>query len=446
MQRGPARFLLKHVLAFKQDRPRCRRHQAGYQAGRGALAAARFADNRYDLTPVDREGDIFKRVDIDRCERARRPGSAWSGVRSWSNGCPDPLGAAAGDMSCQSGHYAPSSVREYVQMAGTQCPGWTSTQFGFDPGCIGWNFGTARMKPAAGRRAGHIGRDCREYRSNASGRRSGSGTRSSGPACTDAADCRRASAAGASSTILPAYMIAMRSENSTSKERSCVMKRIEKPSFALRSSISLHDLLLHDDIERGGRLVHDHHGRMEGQGHGDHGALAHPARELVRVGIDPVGIDADDFEEFLGTLVAILLERFGSCARIASMIWSPTRSTGLSAFIALCMTMEISRPAKLAQFVSDRREEIAALELHFAAGDHGRRVEAGAECRARRSICRCPIRQPGQRLRPGRYQRRRHRRRGQADRRSLYSMRRSRTGEQRIVDRARYLPGDSGAQ
>ena len=65
-------------------------------------------------------------------------------------------------------------------------------------------------------------------------------------------------AAGALSTISPAYMIAIRSANSSSSERSCVMKRTAKPKSLLQLLDLLQDLALHDDVERRRRLVHDH--------------------------------------------------------------------------------------------------------------------------------------------------------------------------------------------
>src|SRR3954453_12678609 len=55
------------------------------------------------------------------------------------------------------------------------------------------------------------------------------------------------------------------------------------------------------------------------------------------------------------------LERFGSCARIASVIWSPNRSTGLSAFMALCMTMEISDQQNWLNCVSEREKRSRPL-------------------------------------------------------------------------------------
>ena len=96
----------------------------------------------------------------------------------------------------------------------------------------------------------------------------------------------------ASSTIRPPYMMAIRSENSTSSDRSWVMNRTEKPSRSRSSTSWRQDLPLHHHVERGGRLVHDDDLRLECQRHPDHHALAHAAGELVRVGVQPVGRDA----------------------------------------------------------------------------------------------------------------------------------------------------------
>ena len=59
-------------------------------------------------------------------------------------------------------------------------------------------------------------------------------------------------------------------------------------------------LRLDGDIERRGRLVGDQESRIAGQGHGDHDALFHPARELMRILVQPLlGVgDADGAQEF----------------------------------------------------------------------------------------------------------------------------------------------------
>ena len=62
------------------------------------------------------------------------------------------------------------------------------------------------------------------------------------------------------------------------------------------------DLRLDGDVESGGRLVGDEEVGLVGEGHGDHDALALPARELVRIGAEPLlGLaDADLPEELEG--------------------------------------------------------------------------------------------------------------------------------------------------
>jgi hypothetical protein len=55
------------------------------------------------------------------------------------------------------------------------------------------------------------------------------------------------------------------------------------PELALQVAQQLHDLRLRGDVERGRRLVGDQQPRLGGQGDRDDHALAHAARELVRV-------------------------------------------------------------------------------------------------------------------------------------------------------------------
>ncbi|MDQ1110799.1 hypothetical protein QE418_000247 [Microbacterium testaceum] len=61
----------------------------------------------------------------------------------------------------------------------------------------------------------------------------------------------------------------------------------------------LEDLRLDGHVQSGGRLIRDDHARVVRDRHGDHGALAHTARELVRVRAGPtLGIrDADELEQ-----------------------------------------------------------------------------------------------------------------------------------------------------
>ncbi len=55
------------------------------------------------------------------------------------------------------------------------------------------------------------------------------------------------------------------------------------PQVALQPLDQLEDLCLDGDVQCGGRLVGDQHRRVGRQRHRDHGALAHPAAELVGI-------------------------------------------------------------------------------------------------------------------------------------------------------------------
>ncbi len=57
---------------------------------------------------------------------------------------------------------------------------------------------------------------------------------------------------------------------------------------AAQAAHQVEDLRLDGDVERGGRLVGDQQPRAAGQRHGDHGALAHAAGQLVRIVVDPL--------------------------------------------------------------------------------------------------------------------------------------------------------------
>ena len=83
----------------------------------------------------------------------------------------------------------------------------------------------------------------------------------------------------------------------------------------------LEDLRLHGDVERRRRLVGDQDVRVVHERHRDHRALAHAARELVRVvaRAAPRIRDADRLEQLDGALVGVGV-RHVACARTASAI------------------------------------------------------------------------------------------------------------------------------
>ena len=91
------------------------------------------------------------------------------------------------------------------------------------------------------------------------------------------------SSVGASSTILPRYMTATRSQRYSTVARSCVMKRHEKPSSLLQVAQQVEDRRLHGDVERRHRLVGDEQRRRHRERPREPDTLALAARELVRV-------------------------------------------------------------------------------------------------------------------------------------------------------------------
>ena len=64
------------------------------------------------------------------------------------------------------------------------------------------------------------------------------------------------------------------------------MRMIAVPSLGAQRAHQLEDLRLDGDVERGGGLVGDQEPRVAGERHRDHHALAHAARELVRIVVE----------------------------------------------------------------------------------------------------------------------------------------------------------------
>src|SRR6476659_8203150 len=131
----------------------------------------------------------------------------------------------------------------------------------------------------------------------------------------------------------------------------------------------LHDLLLHDDVERCCRLVEDHHWWIEGEGHRDHRALAHTAGKLVRVGFDPLGVDPDDLEQLFRALP-------GSWPGAGGVV----RSNDIDHLIAdredrverIHRALEDHRdllPAEILELRIGHREDVLVPKMDVAAGD-----------------------------------------------------------------------------
>ncbi len=169
----------------------------------------------------------------------------------------------------------------------------------------------ARAAPAAARRrgrrprpAGSAGRTssppapATDPAANPGCRRAGSprpaGRRSSPavPRCTGGG--RRASSAsdGWSSTIRPPYITITRSVASSTMPRSWLIRIAVNCVLALQLLDRCHHRLLHDDVQRGGRLVEDDQPRLQRQRQRDRDPLPHAAGQLVRVPVEHLGVQA----------------------------------------------------------------------------------------------------------------------------------------------------------
>ena len=157
-------------------------------------------------------------------------------------------------------------------------------------------------------------------------------------------------------------MTAIRWDSSIISDMSWVMNRTEKPELALQLGDLRHDLLLHDDVERGRRLVHDQQVGPQGDRHGDDHALAHAAGELVRVGLQPGRVDAHELEQLGRPRPRACFFDSPSWVVKMSTIWSPTVMTGLREFMADWKTIATSRHRKRAQLVGVQGEDVSSLE------------------------------------------------------------------------------------
>ncbi len=106
------------------------------------------------------------------------------------------------------------------------------------------------------------------------------------------------------STMRPRYITATRSRDVAHHRQVVGDEQVGQSEPALQLLQQVDDLRLDRDVERRDRLVADDEVGLDRQRPGDADALALAARELVRVAVDRVGIDADDVEQFLDARLA----------------------------------------------------------------------------------------------------------------------------------------------
>ena len=102
-------------------------------------------------------------------------------------------------------------------------------------------------------------------------------------ACSRARGAARMRATGPRSTMRPSRITSTSSASAAITPMSCVTTASAMPRSRIELAQQREDLRLHRHVERRGRLVGDQQFGIAGQRHGDHGALAHAARQLVRI-------------------------------------------------------------------------------------------------------------------------------------------------------------------
>ena len=117
-------------------------------------------------------------------------------------------------------------------------------------------------------------------------------------------------------------------------------------AVALLVGEQVEDLGLHGDVERGRGLVGEQQRGAAGERDGDGDALAHAARQLVRVLVEPApGLgDADVVQQALGGGRRPPCAACRGGARSDSVIWRPIFITGFSDVIGSWKIMAISVP------------------------------------------------------------------------------------------------------
>ncbi len=157
------------------------------------------------------------------------------------------------------------------------------------------------------------------------------------PAVYGCAGLANSSDALASSTMSPEYMIAIRSENSTSSDRSWVMKSTAKPISRCRNAISW----------RISRWTITSRAVVGSSSSKSSGPSAIAIAITTRCRMPPESSCGYERSRFLSmpttsssSAAFMSAKRFEIfwCARNMSTNWSPMRVTGLSELMALCMT------------------------------------------------------------------------------------------------------------
>ena len=160
--------------------------------------------------------------------------------------------------------------------------------------------------------------------------------------------CGRANSSSteASSTTCPAYITTTRRAEVGDHAEVVGDEDHRHPEPRLERAEQVEDLRLHGDVERGRGLVGDEQARLAREREREQRALAHAARELVRVVVEPtLGVgDADEVEQLDRACARASRLLIFRCSRIVSTSCVPMVNTGLRLVIGSWKTMAISSP------------------------------------------------------------------------------------------------------
>ena len=145
----------------------------------------------------------------------------------------------------------------------------------------------ARLERAGARRREHVARGAVDRRQPArAATRRGAARSAAGRACTGGAAGRRSRRRAPASMNMPPYITFTRSHMPATTPRSWVIRISAMSRVGDERAQQVEDLRLDRHVERRRRLVGDQELRLARERHRDHRALAHAARELVRVVAD----------------------------------------------------------------------------------------------------------------------------------------------------------------
>ena len=164
----------------------------------------------------------------------------------------------------------------------------------------------------------------------------------------------------------------------------------------------LQDLALHDDVERRGRLVHDHQLRIERQRDGEHDALAHAAGKLVRVVVEPRRRDADQREELSRRAPAPFRGSTPVCRASTSRNCSKIVITGFREFMALWKTIDAMRQRQAASCASIEGQDVLAVDHDVPLRDARRRAVQTHQREGDRALAAAGFARKARRSRPRR--------------------------------------------